>query len=658
MTHLLGERVRALRQSRGLRVADVAAAAGITASQLSRIERGLITADDALIRRLAASLDPSCEDELLLLAGRLPPDLQTILQTHPAESALLLREHFGTATTAATPAAGVPVVPAQLVTAITQWAIRTADDVVLDPSCGDGAFVAAAAARLIELGRTPPAALNQIHGYDADTEACARATRRLREVTGSAARQIQRLAFLRVESPARLPFHRSGPPAVTVVLGAIEHTEPARRRHATAATARAHARRVAAEAGIALPDTAPPWAALVIHAASFVRPGGRLALIVPAAMVHAHYAADVRSYVAQLFPALTVATFTRPLPGFGEVAALLGDAAGDAGVRTRRVNDAAELTAALATTDSDARVAEPTSLRWSGASLPTPGRALLRELQRDGVLRRLGDLVHIDSGIVSGANHFFQLTAARAAGIDPTFLRPLLPTANANPGLIVHAADWEAWRNAGKPSFLLTIPPAAKLNRATRAYLDDGERQGLPARATCRRRPVWYVLPRTPAPAALLTYLCGRLPRMLLNDASVTHVNALHSVRPRAGVNTAAVAASFLNTAALLGCELLGRHMGNGVLKLEPAEVENLLVAYPPHLDDGERTALLDEADALWRTGRADDAIALGDRTVLQGALGVEASVLDKLRRCYESERDRRCAPARVRTAALNEVEI
>ncbi len=502
MTHLFGERVRALRQTRGLRVADVAAAAGITASQLSRIERGLITADDALIRQLAASLDRSCEDELLLLAGRLPPDLQAILQTHPAESALLLREHFGTARAAATPAAGVPVVPAQLVAAIAQWAIRTADDVVLDPSCGDGAFVAAAAARLIELGSTPTAALNQIHGYDADTEACARATRRLREVTGSASRQIQRLDFLRVESPARLPFHRSGPPAVTVVLGAIDSTEPARHQRAPTATARAHARRVAAEAGIALPDTAPPWAALVVHAASFVRPGGRLALIVPAAMVHAHYAADVRSYVAQLFPALTVATFARPLPGFGEVAALLGDAAGNAGVRTRRVNDAAELTAALATSDDDnAWVAEPASLRWSGASLPTPGRALLRELQRDGVLRRLGDLVRIDSGIVSGANHFFQLTAARAAGIDPAFLRPLLPTANANPGLIVRTRTGKrgatpasrASCSRSRPQPSSTAPPApisttASAKACQCARPAGAGRCGTPCRGP-RRRP-------------------------------------------------------------------------------------------------------------------------------------------------------------------------
>lgn len=35
------------------------------------------------------------------------------------------------------------------------WAIQSADDAVLEPSCGDGAFLEAAARRLRALGATP-----------------------------------------------------------------------------------------------------------------------------------------------------------------------------------------------------------------------------------------------------------------------------------------------------------------------------------------------------------------------------------------------------------------------------------------------------------------------------------------------------------------------
>jgi len=269
---------------------------------------------------------------------------------------------------------------------------------------------------------------------------------------------------------------------------------------------------------------------------------------------------------------------------------------------------------------------------------------LLRSLQRTGILRRLGDLVRVDAGVVTGSNRFFVLGPSAARDIDPEYLQPALPSARAADGLVFRSADWEKLRAADQACYLLNIPGAAKLDRGTRAYLDQGERDGVPERATCRRRPKWYALPPAGTPAALLPYLCSRWPRMLLNEASVTHANALHSVQPRPGVNMRAVVTAFTSTASLLGCELIGRHYGKGVLKLEPAEVEDLLVPYPAAVDGVQVAEHLQEIDGLWRKGRPEEAITSTDETLLRKAAGLGADTVSELRSCYEAERDRRRA--------------
>jgi len=641
MSKYFGDRLRQLRLARGLRVREVAEVLGLTPVRLSRIERGLAdTVDDDFIQRVAAYFDETSTDELLLMAGRLPADLRGILQQHPAEGALLLREHFGTPRTPDDVATRSTTLPPALTTALAEWTVRADGDTVLDPSCGDGTLLAAAAARLLALGATPSAVADQLHGYDSDGEACARTLRRLRGVIGVSSHLIRRQSFLRAESRSRLPFQRGGTPAVTAIVGVMRSDG-----RAAGSVHRRHARAVAAEAGIELPDTAAPWAALLVHAASCVRAGGRLALLVPPAILHAHYAGTVRAYLAQLFSALIVVTFERPVPGVGETILLLGDGAGPAGVRSLRVRDASELTATRLADAATAGVAEA-ALRWSGASLPTPGHALLQTLQRRSVLRRLGELAHVNPGVVTGANHFFVLDAATAERIDKAFLRPAIATTRDATGLTFRERDWEDLRDTGQGCFLLAIPSDAAVGKATKAYLAQGERDGVPERATCRRRPVWYCLPALDQPAAFLTYLCRRWPRMLLNEAGVTHANALHSVQPRVGMNMAALVASFPSTATLLGCELLGRRYGAGVLQLEPAEAANLLVAYPT--DDCERVGgLLPHLDALWRSGREVDAIALIDEEVLVRTFKVDAAVVADLQHCYTAERERRRALAR-----------
>ncbi len=86
----LGQHIRCLRQSAGLTLRQLADAAKVGASYLSRVERGLVPASDALVSEVAKALKVEAE-ELFLLAGRVPPGWQKAIGAAPSRVARGLR---------------------------------------------------------------------------------------------------------------------------------------------------------------------------------------------------------------------------------------------------------------------------------------------------------------------------------------------------------------------------------------------------------------------------------------------------------------------------------------------------------------------------------------------------------------------------------------
>jgi transcriptional regulator with XRE-family HTH domain len=92
-----GRRLRQLRHAAKLSQADVARAACIDATYLSKVETGALEPPaEATVVRLASAINGPAEtfDELVLLAGKIPADVREIILEHP-EACRLLRERWG-----------------------------------------------------------------------------------------------------------------------------------------------------------------------------------------------------------------------------------------------------------------------------------------------------------------------------------------------------------------------------------------------------------------------------------------------------------------------------------------------------------------------------------------------------------------------------------
>jgi len=88
------------------------------------------------------------EDQLCLL------QVQHEIQTFPKDLPVVPNRYYQNG--AAEKVLGAVYTPPRVAAALSRWAVRTASDKVLDPSCGEGVFLSAARTRLADLGARKP----------------------------------------------------------------------------------------------------------------------------------------------------------------------------------------------------------------------------------------------------------------------------------------------------------------------------------------------------------------------------------------------------------------------------------------------------------------------------------------------------------------------
>lgn len=541
--------------------------------------------------------------------------------------------------------------PPSLVEPLVSWAVTRADQSVLDPSCGDGVFLETAARSLLALGAGAERAASLLHAIDLNPDAVWITRERVEAELGVPFENARVSSFFSLHPPGVL----FGPPAG---VDAIVGNPPYIRYQEFAGDTRLEALERAAYAGVQLNRLASSWAHFVAHAMAFLRPGGRLALILPAELIHTTYAAPLRAELRRSFEEVHVISFRRSVfPEVQEEVVLLLAAGKDGGpgrlglAEVETASDLLDFSTTLASAEVFAPGEEPE--KWIPGYAAHPGAATLEHLQGLGLLRPLGDLGKANIGFVSGANEYFVLTEEEAVRwrLPESSLRPALIRARQIPGLQVTPTDISQVRSQGERCLLWV--PGERPTRTERAYIQRGEELGYAERYKCRVRTPWFRVPGVMVPDAFLTYMSDAVPRLCFNQAQVVSSNTLHTIRlPR--IPTAlhkAFVVAFYNSATLLSCERIGRSYGGGVLKLEPREADRILV---PSADlvarhKGALLKLASKVDAVLRNGRGgslDEAVAAVDAVLFEGE-GIARGEMVSARASLHERRQARARPIR-----------
>ncbi len=505
---------------------------------------------------------------------------------------------------------------------LTDWALRDSPDIALDPSFGGLVFLEAARDRLERLGARDTEIANQLYGIDLDDDAHRLA--REREWLGLDPSNLVDRDFFSVE-PAELP-------PIDALIG-----NPPYIRYQDFNGSAAMARQVALRAGVRLTRLASSWAPFVIHATSFVTPGGRFAQVLPGELMHAQYAQEVVKFLRREYERVFVAVFDeRVFPGALEDVVLLfaegRGAPGDADVCVIRCATLDDVEEQLEVADKSPGVQLASGQgRLLSQLLPTEAQLLYHRLSTVSGVRRLGAIASVDIGIVTGANEFFVLTEADAGKLHPDLVTPAVAKATQVAGARLSMRDHRKLLKDGQRGLMLVadMTASSKALRSIRAHVARGEATGFDERYKCRIREPWWALPvpRRGAADLLLTYCSNEHPRLALNEAKALNTNTIHGVRISNDVDGEAFAAGFYNSLTLLSAELEGRSYGGGVLKLEPTEAEKLLL--PPL--SPELAALLPAVDQAIRARDVETAANLVDPVAL-APLGLSTDEISTLR--------------------------
>ncbi|HVM29147.1 MAG TPA: N-6 DNA methylase [Candidatus Limnocylindrales bacterium] len=534
----------------------------------------------------------------------------TMAQVFPSEQKLL----------------GAFYTPVALAEHLVAWAIQDSASRVLEPACGEAVFLAAAARRLADLGAPGELVERNLVGYELDPNA-----------TAGAAEMLARDFGLR-PSLAAASFFDVEPPDPGERFDAVVGNPPWIRYHHFGGATRWQAQRVAEDAGARLTGLASSWAAFVIHAASFLKPHGRLGFVLPAELLATDYAESVRRFLTQRFAETVVVTFRdRVFPG-ALVDAVLVMAAGEGpgSVEVVEVHDAAALNGLTRGTSSSG------AGKWSHMLLPAEAAAVYSRVGAHQAVRRLGSAFSVDIGMVTGANQFFVIDrSTRRRFRLQADTRPVLPKSTPL-GAVYRATDWRSAAQAGERAWFFM--PRSDSGGA-HDYIEWGQSRGFDRPYKCRERKVWWKLRDFVPPDFFLSYMAHKAPRFAANEARAGSTNLVHHVKAveALGLPGSAVAAGFYNSLTLLSAELEGRAYGGGVLKLETKEAERLRL--PLDVDRtvwAELDRRADLVDAAVRRGDFEMAADLIDPIVLGQGLGLDAGERAALRAGWRLMRTRR----------------
>lgn len=450
--------------------------------------------------------------------------------------------------------AGAYYTPDAIVGALVSWAVRSEADRLLDPSCGDGRFIAAH-------GNSVGIEQNPIAAHEA----------------------IGRAPWALVHEGDFFQWAEATPERFDCAAG----NPPFIRYQTFKGDVRARALRFCERHGAKFSGLSSSWAPFLVATAALLRPGGRMAFVVPAEIGHAPYAAPLIEYLVanfarvqvvavqeKLFPDLSEDCWLLYADGFGGHTDNIAFTVQDRFEWSTRPPRATQRVVVKEWRDTWNRRLRP-------LVLPHGAQELYRAAVEHPNSQRFSSFASVGIGYVSGDNGFFHLRPSEAERwqIPSKLLHPTVRNSRALPKGQITAATVQSWRKADDPALLLRLQRGQPLPASVRRYLESEGGQIARQGYKCRNREPWYAVPDVQIPDFVMSYMSGRTASLVRNAAGVTCTNTVHSVRIRDAGLAAKLLPTWGTAFAQLSCEVEGHALGGGMLKLEPREAGRILFA-------------------------------------------------------------------------------
>lgn len=516
---------------------------------------------------------------------------------------------------------------------LAKWAIQSGSDRILEPSCGDGVFLAAAAKMLRKYRKTTG---GTVRGVEISTVEAEKARNRVSAAPSVTVEVADFFEWVQANPDLRFDAVVGNPPFIRYQ----NFPEPSR----------STAMSLMESLGLRPNKLTNIWVPFVAVTTSMLRDGGRLAMVLPAELLQVSYAAQLRAYLVDHFRQVKIMACNETIFSGAEqevVLVLADDRVADpSSQHTCRIDldESRTVSKLLATAptaggNGRAKSVRHDSEKWLKYFLTPREISFMRRLRADGIAEPLCSFAEVDVGVVTGKNSFFVLSPSQANlyAVRANTI-PLLGRSAQMRGAVIDSEELSSLEEDDDRVLLFHVPENSNgdLSAAAKAYIAFGEKEGVNKGYKCRIRKKWYSVPSVWTPDCFLFRQIYDFPRVVINRTQATSTDTIH--RMRCSTDAELLTRNLYTHLTGASSEIEGRSYGGGVLELEPTEAERVLV--PRVLTD--EALDLAEIDGMVRAGRLEDALAANDQRILVDGMGLSKGDCSLLMRIWKKMRDRR----------------
>lgn len=533
---------------------------------------------------------------------------------------------------------------------LSRWVLGHQPQSILEPSCGNGRFLRALSEQIKAGNGLAPAFVDAVELMPQEAAKADRSGAGLRQLaTEVTIINDDFFNWIEVVNGNRWDAIIGNPPYIRYQY--FEETQ------------RDKARRIFERANVPFSKRTNAWVPFVIASVMHLQPNGRLAMVIPAEILHVQHANGLRLLLEQEMASISLIHFRQivfpdTLQG---VVLLLAQKRDKQTFRPlfngqqkqpSLFNSLPQIPADLQIIDLEntedlhslnlsSFPCHTTPPDWNGhwmlALLNDQELRLLEQLQQHNCIYPFASVANAQIGIVTGANNFFAVndTVLNRYQLEP-IATPMLAKSDLIQGLRYTAKDHETNRIAGKNVHFLQFPdaPITELPSKMADYICFGELQEIHTRYKCRIRTPWYVVPYVWVSEIALLKRAHHYPRLVLNELGAYSTDTAYRVKMKPVYQDRAkdFVFSFLNSLTFLYAELMGRHYGGGVLELVPSEIEKLQVPLISVTEEQFTTV-----DAMIRAGvDMDTLLDYTDPITLRQGIGLSGKQIQTIRKAHQ----------------------
>ena len=367
------------------------------------------------------------------------------------------------------------------------------------------------------------------------------------------------------------------------------------------------------------------WVTFVVGCSQLLKEHGKMGFVIPSELLQVTYARQLRQFLSHYFNKINIISFENLVfeEIQQEVVLLLCEKTGgdEHLIEHIEVRDAA----GLETLDPH-QLNLPTKTidfhqdKWTYYFLDKDELDFLSKV-KSSQMSKISTYANVEVGITTGANGYFTVPQSVVEMYQlQAYARPMVGRSVQVNSLCFTEKDWKKNLRLGAKANLLVFTPDAKINgnEGTKAYIENGEQQGINEGYKTSIRDDWFVIPSIKLSDALFLRRNNMYPKFVLNEAGAYTTDTMHRVFIHEGVNRKAFVASYYNSLSFAFAEILGRNFGGGVLELMPSEVGGI---YLPYREENEM--IFEQLDKMLREKTpADKMLDYTDEVLLRQGMG------------------------------------